>query len=186
MKCRALSKDGHIIWFGKDFSNKNYMKMLFYVLDTGHGYYLDIPQGNTFSLFGKTFVLDYNLGNDHTATVYYEGNEKIIAGYATLVTETFVSNYVSDTDAVVASLNQRLSVIKGELWYQVNYGLPLMDKQRGTNVLDLVLADIITSHPGVASLDSYSSRTVDHIYYYDCKITSVYGESVAISNNLTI
>lgn len=96
-----------------------------------------------------------------------------------------VPNYVSGTDAVIASLTQRLSVIKGELWYQVNYGLPLTEKQRGTNVLDLVIGDIISSHPGVASLDSYTSKVNGHTYFYECKITSVFGDTAIISNNLT-
>lgn len=105
-----------------------------------------------------------------------------------VVTRTYpvLDNYSSDSQAVADSLTQRLSVIKGELWYQVNYGLPLTEKQRGTNVLDLVIGDIISSHPGVASLDSYTSKVNGHTYSYECKITTVFADSLTISNNLSI
>lgn len=105
-----------------------------------------------------------------------------------VVTRTYpaLDNYSSDSQAVADSLMQRLSVIKGELWYQVNYGLPIMEKQRGTNVLDLVIGDIISSHPGVASLDSYTSKVNGHTYSYECKITTVFSDSLTISNNLSI
>lgn len=118
--------------------------------------------------------------------------ERIFAApyYSSDGTVTFVSdkveNYTENSQAVADSLTQRLSVIKGELWYQVNYGLPLMEKQRGTNVLDLVIGDIISSHPGVASLDSYISKVVGHEYSYECKITTVFADSLTISNKLTI
>lgn len=131
-------------------------------------------------------VFDLNLAALKTEAIGTADFEPADVGQYNNTNYPAAQNYISDTDAVVASLNQRLSVIKGELWYQVNYGLPLTEKQRGTTVLDLVISDIITSHPGVASLDSYTSKVSGHTYYYDCKITSVFGDSVTVSNNLTV
>lgn len=95
-------------------------------------------------------------------------------------------NYAEDKDAVEHSLTQRLSVLKGELWYQINYGIPLLEKQKGTRVLDVVICDIITSHPAVSSLTSYSSKIVDGVYTFDCSIKTIYGNPLNIANNLTI
>ena len=92
-------------------------------------------------------------------------------------------NYVSDTDAVVTSLTQRLSVLKGELWYQVNYGLPLTDKIRSTKIFDAVICDIITSHPGVTGIVNFSSSIENHTYRFNAEILTIYGDQAVLQNS---
>ena len=43
-------------------------------------------------------------------------------------------NYGKEKEAIIDSLTQRLSVIKGELWYNVSAGLPLLEKDCSTFV----------------------------------------------------
>lgn len=188
MKCRALTKDNHVIWFGKK-------RMLNYVItikdsstsSTTIRGQVNIPSEN------PTVINGINVRLDPFSTSFKTGDSgKLYGGYPEDEMGTYkvvyvdTEDYVSDTDAVVASLIQRLSVIKGELWYQINYGLPLTESISSAALFDSVIADIITSHPGVASLDSYKSWITGHTYYYTCKITSIFAESFEISNNFEV
>ena len=184
MKCRNLSEKSHdIIWFGKDFEKTP--TQVYYILNEKFGSlrgYTNAPDSQGRILINKTY---YNFKLNDNSTI----NGKITTrglpddvGVGSLTNEKKLPNYVEDTDSVVVSLIQRLSVIKGELWWQVNYGMPLTDKVRGTTLYDMVVTDIITSHPGVASIQSYSSNLVGHTYTYTCTIKTVFGDTATISN----
>lgn len=95
-------------------------------------------------------------------------------------------NYISKTDAVVESLIQRLSIIKGELWYQINYGLPLMEKYKSKGILDATITDIISNHRGVRYIKSYESKLEKNNYTFDCVIISVYGDEIELNNSYNI
>lgn len=181
MKCRNLSEKNHnIIWFGKDMESPTtiyYMKK-----DRTFGYGTDLDTiAQSFKIDGTTYYYKLGANSLINGTFGSESNFTTSLGKCTLTTPK-LPNYVEDTDAVVASLIQRLSVIKGELWWQVNYGMPLTDKVRGTTLYDMVVTDIITSHPGVASIQSYSSNLVGHTYTYTCTIKTVFGDTATISN----
>lgn len=90
-------------------------------------------------------------------------------------------NFSSKQQAVVDSLSQRLSVLKGELWYSINEGLPLLDKTKSKLSLDSALGSIILKHPDVTSIIEFNSKIFNRKYHADVKILSVYGE---ISINL--
>lgn len=182
MKCRNLSEKNHnIIWFGKDFEAPT---TIYYVKNDGTSGY-----GDELNTDEKSFKIDnttyyYKLDNNSAINgTFGSGSASFTTslGKCTLTTPR-LPNYVEDTDAVVVSLIQRLSVIKGELWWQVNYGMPLTDKVRGTTLYDMVVTDIITSHPGVASIQSYSSNIIGHTYTYTCTIKTIFGDTVTISN----
>lgn len=186
MKCRALSENKNIVWFGK--TKEEPTSTYYEVMVEGVFYkgYTDLPNdAGLIVINGVTYNFAVDKPGGINGTVWTASGADEQVGIASLTTPS-VENYLEDTDAVAASLNQRLSIIKGELWYQVNYGLPLTEKQQSTTVLDLVIGDIISSHPGVASLDSYKSKLVGHTYYYDCQITSVFGETLSVTNNLTV
>lgn len=78
------------------------------------------------------------------------------------------SNYSDEQQAVVDSLTQRLSVIRKELWYAINEGLPLTDKASKIE-LDLSVMSIIDSHPDVLTVKDINSATKDG--KYTCKVT---------------
>lgn len=186
MRCRALSENKNIVWFGKTMETP---AATYYEVTVGGVFYkgyTDLPNSDgMIAINGVMYIFAIDKPGGINGTVWTTPGVADQVGIASL-TNPPADNYVEDTDAVAASLNQRLSVIKGELWYQVNYGLPLTEKQQSTTVLDLVIGDIISSHPGVASLDLYKSKLVGHTYYYDCQITSVFGETLSVTNNLTV
>lgn len=97
-----------------------------------------------------------------------------------------LDNYAEDVDAVVESLRQRLSVIKGELWYQINYGIPLFEKYKNKSFMDAAILGIISSHPAVANIISYQSSIKGTTYTFDCRIMTIYSEEVSINNNYSI
>lgn len=183
MKCRALSENKNIIWFGKtgEAATTTYYEIT--VNETFSKGYTGLPENNQITINNTNYIFKIDSGSAINGTIWTTDVDSVQVGRGSLTTPS-VANYAEDTDAVVASLIQRLSIIKGELWYQVNYGLPLTDKQTSVNVFDLVIADIISSHPGVASLDKYTSKIVDHTYYYSCQITSIFGDKLTISNEI--
>lgn len=80
-------------------------------------------------------------------------------------------SFVYQQEGVAADLTQRLSVLKNELWYQINYGLPLLDKIKSKAVIDASVLDIITSHPNVVRVSKFESQVLNR--KYSCKATIV-------------
>lgn len=85
-------------------------------------------------------------------------------------------NYADKQQGVADSLTQRLSVIKSELWYNVYYGLPLLDKLQTKFPLDAFVTKTVQEHPDVVSIKSFTSKVVDHRYTCAMIIQSKYGE----------
>lgn len=92
-------------------------------------------------------------------------------------------NYAGKQEGVAYSLTQRLSVLKHELWYLINYGLPLLDKIRNGQILDSVIINIIMSHPDVVNIVSFNSVIRNnHEYYFNATIATIYNENIVLSN----
>lgn len=110
---------------------------------------------------------------------YYAHNNKLVA-----------ENYSEEQKAIRDSLIQRLSIIKGELWYKASYGLPLMEKIKSKGIYDTVVINIITSTPGVVNIVSFvsniekvpfdnSTKTIT-AYVLDFTVVTSYSEEVRI------
>lgn len=84
-------------------------------------------------------------------------------------------NYSDEQQGVVDSLTQRLSVIKGELWYNVSYGVPLLDKVRSKGIMDAYIISIIVHHPDVVRVENFNSSISKHSYSCYADIISKYG-----------
>lgn len=112
---------------------------------------------NTIVWFGS-----YGLNSDGTAKFFNENDKH--------------DNYGDKQEAVADSLTQRLSVIKNELWYNVYYGLPLIDKIKSKTELDAIVASIIFTHPDVIDIIKFESRVVNKHYYMSSVISSKYGD----------
>lgn len=86
-------------------------------------------------------------------------------------------NYSKEQEAIKDSLMQRLSVIKGELWYNVSVGIPLFDKIKKKGVLDSYIVFEILKHPDVKEVLEFKSNVVNnHSYSCSCNVLSKYGE----------
>lgn len=84
-------------------------------------------------------------------------------------------SFVYQQEGVAADLTQRLSILKNELWYQINYGLPLLDKIKSKAVIDASVLDIITSHPNVVRVSKFESQVLDRKYSCKATIESEFG-----------
>ena len=124
-----------------------------------------------------------NFGDGSTPLTFEFDEEPI--GIFTL-TSPHVDNYTSGLDAVKDSLIQRLSVIKGELWYQINFGLPLTEKLRDLALFDISIYNIITQHPEVIAVENYTSSLEGRTYTFDCTVKTIYGEDFDLSNFYTV
>lgn len=110
-----------------------------------------------------------NLIENGYAVTIVEKNENL----PKYITES--KNYVGEQQGVVDSLIQRLSVIKGELWYNPTYGLPLVDKIRSKGLMDAAVADIIYNQPDVELINSFTSDIgKSHIYSFDFSVITIY------------
>lgn len=78
--------------------------------------------------------------------------------------------------AVVDSLTQRLSIIKGELWYAMSYGIPLFEKNRSKVEFDAWILKTISEHPDVIKISSFTSQIISSTYSCHVKIQTKYGQ----------
>lgn len=85
------------------------------------------------------------------------------------------SSFSEKQQSVVDSLTQRLSIIRGELWYAMSYGLPLFDRNRSKVEFDSFILSTITQHPDVDSIISFVSQVLNAKYTCQVKIQSKYG-----------
>lgn len=85
-------------------------------------------------------------------------------------------NYLDKQNAIALSLTQKLSVIKGELWYKVSYGLPLYEKNRRALLFDSFVGEVISKEPDVLNIIDFHSEVFNKIYSCKMKILTTYGE----------
>ena len=84
-------------------------------------------------------------------------------------------NFSTEQQNVADSLTQRLSVLKGELWYKVSYGIPLFEKIKSKAYIDSYVATVVKQHPEVVSIIKFSSELVNKHYIAEIEILSSYG-----------
>ena len=89
-----------------------------------------------------------------------------------------MDNYVDRQAGVASSLTQRLSIIRGELWYAVNEGLPIADKVSSKAIIDAKIIEIVSKHPDVKSITEFTSVKDKHSYTCSFKANTTYGELV--------
>lgn len=87
-------------------------------------------------------------------------------------------NYSDKQQSVADSLTQRLSVIRRELWYDVNFGLPLLDKQKSKVAIDAFIGKTVLAHPDVDSIQDFDSKIINKVYTCSMKIITKYGEII--------
>lgn len=85
------------------------------------------------------------------------------------------SNFSSDAEAVADSLVQKLSVIRQELWFAVNHGLPLLEKTSSKLEMDSAVVEIVMSHEDVQEMLEFESEIFQHKYSADMQILTTYG-----------
>ena len=84
-------------------------------------------------------------------------------------------NYSEKQEAIVDSLTQRLSVIKKELWYNQNYGIPLFEKIKSKGIMDSYIISTIVQLPEVIRIVNFSSNVENNKYSCYADIITEYG-----------
>lgn len=77
---------------------------------------------------------------------------------------------------ICSDLVQRLSVLKGELWYSAEYGLPITDKVKAKMMLDMYVADTVMAHPDVIDVKNLTSSTDKGRYSCTMTVETIYGD----------
>lgn len=109
-----------------------------------------------------------------------EAYGKIIMYLYRYSTKASAENFVDKQDAVASALNEMLRVIKGELWYNVNFGIPLFDKVASKIQMDTAVMDIVNSHKEVVMIENFTSYITKNTYSCSMNIKTIYGD-IAIS-----
>lgn len=86
------------------------------------------------------------------------------------------NSFSSRQEGVKDSLIERLSILKGELWYRASYGIPLFEKTHSKALIDSFVASTVTNHPDVTNVESFESKVINHNYTCNMKIVTTYGE----------
>lgn len=85
-------------------------------------------------------------------------------------------NFADEQEGLVDGLTQELSILQGELWYDINFGLPLLEKTKDKNEIDAIILELLLSHRDVEEILSFSSEiTQEHHYSAMMSIKSTFG-----------
>lgn len=84
-------------------------------------------------------------------------------------------NFATEQEYVADSLTQKLSILEHELWWNVSYGLPLIEKINSKIALDATIMDIISNQEGVENILIFDSGMKGHSYFAHVEIESKYG-----------
>lgn len=129
-------------------------------------------------------------GKEHTNVVWFGSTGRKQKGFDNAIWDSSIwdseqgkavfyddkhTNFSEKQQSVVDGLTQRLSIVKGELWYAMSYGLPLFDRNRSKVEFDSFILKTITSHPDVDSVISFVSQVLNAHYTCNVKIQSKYG-----------
>lgn len=90
-------------------------------------------------------------------------------------------NFASENQMIHDSLIQRLSVIQHELWYDYQYGMPLVEDDVSKLTIDNFVLQTVQEHEGVTDITSFSSYLDKHNYHCEIKFDTIFG-----SNNISI
>ena len=86
------------------------------------------------------------------------------------------ANYATGSEGVANSLKQRLSVLKHELWYDYNKGMPLPDKARSRAIIDAYIIQTILEHPDVIDIEGFESEQERNNYTCYFVVNTIYGQ----------
>ena len=76
------------------------------------------------------------------------------------------------------SLISKLSILKGELWYKSNYGLPLTEKTKIKSIIDVAVLDIINDQQEIKSVISFDSIVNNHNYILNFSLATIYSDEL--------
>lgn len=160
MRCRRITKDGTIVWFG---STGTKQVLYDFGFTCGDDKICGAPYKYK-NIIMKPSIYVYNTMPTYKhLALFVDENDKH-------------ANYSYKKEAVKDSLTQRLSVIKNELWYDYQYGLPLTDKVRNKAIMDAYVIKIILAHPDVLDIEGFESIQEKNNYSCYFIVNTIYGQ----------
>lgn len=124
-------------------------------------------------------VIDERSATTRRRTIVWFGSYGTNAdGTAKFVSKTDKhDNFSSENTMVRDCLIQRLSVIKHELWYNYQYGMPLVDDDTAKVTIDTFVMKTIQEHQDVLGITSFESFLEKHDYHCDVQFTTKFGNT---------
>lgn len=86
-------------------------------------------------------------------------------------------NFATGDDMVRDCLIQRLSVIRHELWYNYQYGMPLVDNDSAKIAIDSFVMKTVQQHPDVLEIIKFKSWLEKHDYHCEIKFNTSFGNN---------
>ena len=128
------------------------------------------------AVFNLHIIFDgYRLSQYFKLVPYYRS--KFVNSEGNLTSKENACTYCKDIDAVRQYLLQHLAVIKHELWYNYEYGLPIFEKGLTKAMIDAEVAMIIYDCNAVESILSFESTTnKNHEYHLSFSVMTKYGK----------
>ena len=125
----------------------------------------------------RRVIKDNNINN----IVWFGSYGKNLNGTAKFYnTNNKHDNFSEEKEAVKDSLTQRLSILEGELWYDIYFGLPLLNKVRSKIELDSAIINIVMDHQNVKSIEEFESSFINNQYNAKLNILTNFGELLII------
>lgn len=84
-------------------------------------------------------------------------------------------NFAEGNTFVRDSLIQRLSVIRHELWFNYQYGMPLVDDETSRVMIDAFVMETVQNHEDVIEVTSFSSYIEGHDYHCSISFSTTFG-----------
>lgn len=86
-------------------------------------------------------------------------------------------NYAEEKEYVADSLQQKMSILKGECWFDIDHGLPLFEKPLNKLMIDIAVTDIINRNYAVKSIIDFNSN-IDTTGKYNGKFSldTIFGD----------
>lgn len=116
---------------------------------------------------------------DSSTSIKLVFKEYAVAKFYNKNNKSLDDNFSFDQEGIKDSLTQKISTLRKELWYNVNYGMPIVNKERSKLAIDSFIATVVESHPDVIRIENFSSKITNRQYSCYMTIVSKYG-------NLTI
>ena len=93
-----------------------------------------------------------------------------------LSTKIEVKNFEENADAVINSLYQKLYTLKRELWYSVNFGMPLVEKNKSKVNIDSFILQTLSQQEGVRNILVFNSKVENGEYKCNMELDTIYGD----------
>lgn len=118
----------------------------------------------------------YIFSSGDTVQTFYSSGNDVVVDEVWPCNRQIAQNYVVQQEYVKCALIQKLSIVKGELWFNQSFGLPLIDKAKTKSLFDVAVSKILANQKGILEVKSFKSIKEKFTYKTDLKLLTSFGE----------